>query len=321
MKTLKPGSKDKRISCVVPIYNEAMLIVAFIEALDVTLKALQYPYEILLIDDGSQDNTQDIILTLKSKYPIRYIRFSRNFGKEAALSAGIDEAVGDAVILMDADFQHPLDLLPRFVKEWEAGFDMAYAVRQSRADEGFIKRACTKLFYKFAPKIKRVTIPPNAGDFRLLDRKIVNALKLLPERNRFMKGLYSWVGFKQVAIPYQVQARLAGHTRWSFTSLLDLAITGITSFTAFPLRMIALGGSAIAILALTYALWIVLSTLMFGITTPGWATIVTALSFFGGLQLFAIGVVGEYIGRIFDEVKQRPNYIIDESLSFDASNP
>lgn len=311
--------QNKLISCVVPIYNEEALIAEFIAALENTLKAMPYPYEIVLIDDGSQDNSMAILHQLKKQHAFRYVRFSRNFGKEKALSAGLDLAKGDAVILIDSDFQHPLELLSDFIAKWEEGYDMVYAVRIDRSDESWLKRICAKAFYQMTSKINRVNIPPNAGDFRLLDRKIVKALQQLPERNRFMKGLYSWVGFKQIAIPFAVQPRKKGSSQWSFYSLLDLAITGITSFTAFPLRMIAVGGVGVASLAILYAFWIILSTLMFGIQTPGWATIVTAISFFGGLQLFALGIVGEYIGRVFDEVKHRPHYIIDEDASFDHS--
>lgn len=316
-----PAPDKKMISCIVPIYNEEALIEDFLKALTNTLSNLQHFFEILIIDDGSEDNTLNIIKELRNQLDFRYFRFSRNFGKEKALSAGLDFARGDAVILLDGDFQHPLALLEKFIKQWENGYDMVYAVRQNRADESWLKRICAKIFYQLASKINRINIPPNAGDFRLLDRKIVNALQQLPERNRFMKGLYSWVGFKQIAIPYEVQPRKLGHSQWNFYSLMDLAITGITSFTAFPLRMIALGGISVATLAILYGLWIILSTLIFGIQTPGWATIVTAMSFIGGLQLFALGVVGEYIGRVFDEVKHRPHYIIDENLSFDDKKP
>lgn len=312
----KTRNTKKPISCVVPVYNEESVIGDFIIALDTTLRELDHPYEIMIVDDGSSDKTMDIIQDMRAKVPIRYIRFSRNFGKEKALSAGLDFAQGDAVILLDSDFQHPLALIREFIKQWEDGYDMVYAVRQDRSDESWLKRNCAKAFYRLTSKLNRINIPANAGDFRLLDRKIVKALQQLPERNRFMKGLYSWVGYKQIAVPFEVQPRKAGTSQWNFYSLVDLAITGITSFTAFPLRLIALGGIGMATLAIIYGLWIILSTLIFGIITPGWATIVTAISFFGGLQLFALGVVGEYIGRVFDEVKQRPHYIIDEESSF-----
>lgn len=317
----KKPNHTKFISCIVPVYNEEGLIAEFITALDKTLKDLTYPHEIVLVDDGSRDNTPLIIHQLRTQVPLRYIRFSRNFGKENALSAGLDHALGDAVIMLDSDFQHPLELLSEFIAKWEEGYDMVYAVRNNRADESWLKRTCAKAFYHLTSKINRINIPANAGDFRLLDRKIVNALQKLPERNRFMKGLYSWVGFKQIAVPFEVQPRKSGTSQWSFYSLLDLAITGITSFSAFPLRMIALGGMVVATLAILYGIWIILSTFIFGIQTPGWATIVTALTFFGGLQLFALGVVGEYIGRVFDEVKHRPLYIIDEESSFNDIHP
>ncbi|MFI4962246.1 MAG: glycosyltransferase family 2 protein [Legionellales bacterium] len=317
----KAQKSAQLISCVVPVYNEEAVLGTFFTALDKTLQGLHYPYEILIVDDGSKDNTPTLITQLRTQIRFRYLRFSRNFGKEKALSAGLDFARGDAVILLDGDFQHPLELLSEFITQWENGYDMVYAVRQDRSDESWLKRACAKAFYQFTSRINRVNIPANAGDFRLLDRKIVSALQKLPERNRFMKGLYSWVGFKQIGIPFEVQPRTLGTSQWDFYSLLDLAITGITSFTAFPLRMIAIGGIGVATLAILYALWIICSTFLFGIQTPGWATIVTTITFFGGLQLFAIGVVGEYIGRVFDEVKHRPHYIIDEDLSFDDGHP
>ncbi len=314
------SKKDKRlISCVVPVYNEEALIGEFLCALNETLRATPYAYEIVIVDDGSQDNTATIIRSYKEQMPIRYLRFSRNFGKEQAISAGLDYADGHAVILIDSDFQHPLNLIPEFIKKWEEGYEMVYTVRQNRTDEPWLKRVCAKLFYSLTSQMNRINVPAHAGDFRLLDRKVVLALLNLTERNRFMKGLYNWVGFKQIAIPYEPPPRKAGTSQWSYYSLLDLAITGITSFTAFPLRMIALGGIGVACIAILYGFWIILNTLLFGIQTPGWATIVTAISLFGGLQLFAIGVVGEYIGRIFDEVKQRPIYILDEEHSFKES--
>lgn len=314
-----PKRKDALISCVVPCYNEGALIQRFIQALEASLDKTGHRFEILVIDDGSSDNTKEQLQKLGNQCNFKYFRFSRNFGKEHALSAGLDLAKGDAIIFIDADFQHPLDLLQSFIDKWQEGYDMVYGVRQNREDETWLKRTCAKTFYRLVSKINRVNIPSNAGDFRLLDRCIVEALQQLPERNRFMKGLYSWVGFKQTAVPYIVQPREAGSTSWNFYTLLDLAITGITSFTAFPLRLIAIGGIGTACLAVIYGLWIVLSTFFFGRATPGWATIVTAISFFSGLQLFALGVVGEYIGRIFDEVKSRPLYIIDKEASFESN--
>lgn len=319
IKIYSMNTPSKVLSIVVPCYNEEALIARFIKELDGCLQKLSFAYEILIIDDGSTDKTQEIITESAKRFPLRYYRFSRNFGKEKALSAGLDLARGDAIIFIDADFQHPFELIETFVTKWQEGYDMVYAVRKDRKDESWLKRYCAKMFYRMVSGINRVNIPSNAGDFRLLDRRIVNALQKLPERNRFMKGLYSWVGFKHIAIPFDVKPREEGQSQWSFYSLLDLAITGITSFTAFPLRLIAIGGIGTAAFAFFYALWIVISTLAFGRETPGWATIVTAITFFGGLQLFALGVVGEYIGRIFDEVKGRPHYIIDDEASIEST--
>ncbi|TAL58653.1 MAG: glycosyltransferase, partial [Legionella sp.] len=209
-------TKTKLISCIVPIYNEEAVIAEFVISLDHTLKSLSYPYEIILVDDGSKDRTSTIIKQLRNQATFRYLRFSRNFGKEKALSAGLDYSRGEAVILLDGDFQHPLSLIRTFIAHWEEGYDMVYAVRKNRDDEPWLKRKSAHLFYRLASKINKIAIPENAGDFRLLDRKIVHALQQLPERNRFMKGLYSWVGFKQIAIPFEVQPRKSGASRWNF---------------------------------------------------------------------------------------------------------
>jgi glycosyltransferase involved in cell wall biosynthesis len=241
---------------------------------------------------------------------VRYLRLSRNFGKEAALTAGIDHAHGEVVLLMDADGQHPASLLPRMLEAWRKGADMVCAARSSRADESFAKRLGTWLFYRLVNANPSIQIPVDAGDFRLMDRKVVNALKSLPERNRFMKGMYAWVGFHTEIIDYLPAERHAGHSSFSLKSLSRLAFTGITAFTNLPLRLWSAVGAFIALGAIVFAAWIVVEHFVHGHDVPGWATLVTGMMLFSGVQLLSIGILGEYVGRIFDEVKQRPVYVI-----------
>jgi len=242
---------------------------------------------------------------------VRYIRLSRNFGKEAALTAGIDRAAGEVVLLMDADLQHPASLVPEMVAAWVAGADMVCAARASRADESLAKRVGTALFYWMVNrKGSKVQIPVDAGDFRLMDRRVVDALKSLPERNRFMKGLYAWVGFRTEIIDYQPAERQAGQSSFSLRSLVRLALTGVTAFSNVPLRLWSGVGALIAVGAIGFGAVIVVEHFIRGHDVPGWATLVTSLMFFSGVQLLSIGILGEYVGRIFDEVKQRPIYLV-----------
>ncbi|HEY9109583.1 MAG TPA: glycosyltransferase, partial [Roseateles sp.] len=245
---------------------------------------------------------------------VRYVRLSRNFGKEAALSAGIDRASGQVVVLMDADGQHPVALLEEMVASWHAGADMVSAVRQSRADEPLLKRLGTRLFYRLANAGSPVRIPEDAGDYRLMDRKVVEALKSLPERNRFMKGLYAWVGFDSRMLPYTPRQRRAGRSTFSLRRLLRLALTGITAFSNMPLRVWSGIGAVIAFGALGYGVWVVFEHLLEGHPVPGYATLVTGLMFFSGVRLLSIGILGEYVGRIFEEVKQRPVYVVASDM-------
>jgi len=238
------------------------------------------------------------------------VRLSRNFGKEAALTAGIDRAEGDVVLLMDADLQHPASLVPEMVKAWVDGADMVCAARASRADESWAKRIGTRLFYFLVNRNSAVPIPVDAGDFRLMDRRVVDALKSLPERNRFMKGLYAWVGFHNVIIPYVPAERHAGSSSFSMRRLATLAFTGVTAFTNAPLRLWSAIGVIVALFALAFGLWIVAEYFIYGIDVPGFATLVCGMMFFSGVQLLSIGILGEYVGRIFDEVKQRPVYLV-----------
>ena len=252
---------------------------------------------------------------------VRYIRLSRNFGKEAALTAGIDRADGDVVLLMDADLQHPASLVPEMVRAWQDGADMVCAARSSRADESWPKRLGTAIFYRVVNHNAAVPIPVDAGDFRLMDRRVVDALKALPERNRFMKGLYAWVGFHNVIIPYVPAERHAGTSSFSLRRLSRLAFTGVTAFTNAPLRLWSAVGVVIALGALAFGAWIVVAYLMYGTDVPGWATLVCGMMFFSGVQLLSIGILGEYVGRIFDEVKQRPVYLVGSEAGRGAIFP
>lgn len=310
-------SSSPFISCVVPAYNEAGNIADFIKALHDQLQALSDRFEIIVVDDCSSDDTAAITLSVADQYRAKLIRFSRNFGKETALSAGIDHADGDVVVLIDADFQHPVEVIPQFLAKWREGYDMVFGAQDDRDYMSTPRRVSSEAFYYLMSKLSRLELPPEAGDFRLMDRQVVEALKAMPERNRFMKGLYAWVGFKTIGVPYKVNLRQTGNSRFNLRSLSSLALTGIVSFSEIPLRIWGFIGLIVAFISLLYAGWIVSETLLFGVDVPGWATLVVAVTFLGGLQLLSIGVLGEYIGSIFNEVKQRPRYLIAEKHGFD----
>jgi len=266
-----------RISCVVPAYNEARNLGPLLMGLSERLSALSDQWEVIVVDDGSRDATAAAILSWLIRPGVRYVRLSRNFGKEAALTAGIDRAVGDVVILMDADLQHPASLIPQMIEAWCHGADMVCAARASRADEGMAKRWGTALFYAMVNRDSAVQIPVDAGDFRLMDRRVVDALKSLPERNRFMKGLYAWVGFETTVIPYTPLARHSGTSSYSLRKLARLAFTGITAFTNAPLRWWSAAGVAVAACAVAYGSWIVIDHLLYGVDVPGWSTVVAGM--------------------------------------------
>lgn len=307
-----------QLSCVVPAYNEQDNLRDFINALIPAVQALTSDFEIIIVNDGSRDATHDVAMQLVTQgLPVRYLALSRNFGKEAALSAGIDHARGNAVLLIDADFQHPLEMLPEMHALWQGGYEMIYGVIADRGAESGAKRLGTNLFYTLMNSGNGVKVPPNAGDFRWMDRKVVDALRALPERNRFMKGLYAWVGFKTAALPFVPKDRAAGQSSFNLKRLGALALLGLTSFTTLPLGVWSVIGGAVALLALAYGLWITLDTLLFGADLAGWPTLAAGIMLFSGVQLMSIGILGEYIGRIYDEVKQRPTYLIarDEDAS------
>jgi polyisoprenyl-phosphate glycosyltransferase len=311
-------SNQYTISCVLPAFNEAPSLIKLIPQLFELFAQWDRQLQLIVVDDGSADNTVQVFEQWANTSGFLGVKLSRNFGKEAAITAGLAAATGDAVILMDADLQHPLALLPQMLQSWQAGIDVVYAVRQDRHDEGLTKRLGTSLLYRILNTSGRYQVPANAGDFRLLDRKVVTALLELPERNRFMKGLYSWVGFSSLGIPYSPSAREHGKTSFNLSRLVVMSFDAITSYTTIPLRMVSAIGFVIALLAFTYGGVIVLAYLINGNEVSGWTTIVVALMFFSGIQLLSLGIVGEYIGRIFQEVKRRPLYIVEKTFHSDA---
>ena len=312
---------DPSLSVVVPAFNEAANLPALLRQLVALLPQLSRQWELVIVDDGSSDATLQAVQPWLQSPGLRYLRLSRNFGKEAALTAGIDHAHGDVVALMDADGQHPPEMLAAMLQGWREGADTVCAVRSSRADESFSKRLGTTLFYMLTNAGSSMPIPRDVGDFRLMDRRVVDALKALPERNRFMKGLYAWVGFRTQMLPYTPAPRLQGRSHFSLRRLLRLAFTGVTAFSNFPLRVWSGLGALIALAAMAYGSFIVIVHLVVGNPVPGWPTVVVGLMFFSGVQLLSIGILGEYIGRIFDEVKQRPVYIVSADIGRGAIEP
>ena len=305
------ASATPSISCVVPAFNESRSLPVLLQQLSDMLEAHFPHWEIVVVNDGSSDDTELALAPWLAHSNIRYVALSRNFGKEAALTAGIDRARGEVVLLLDADLQHPPALIDDMLAAWRTGADMVYTVRASRADESWLKKVGSRWFYRVVNAGSRTPIPPDAGDFRLMDRKVVDALKSLPERNRFMKGLYAWVGFPSAVVTYEPNERFAGDSSFSLRSLIRLALTGVTAFTNFPLRLWSAVGAVIAVCSLVGGVWIVIEHYTNNAdNVPGWATLAVSAMFFSGVQLLSIGILGEYVGRIFDEVKQRPVYLV-----------
>jgi len=309
------------ISCVVPTHNEEANIARFIPELLAAMESRSNQVEIIVVDDGSRDNTVNVIKNaglLSDK--VKLLVFSRNFGKEKALTAGIEHCSGDVTILIDADFQHPVDVIHTFLDKWSEGFDMVYGIRNTRQNESWAKRKFTNMFYGILRYISEIKIPQDAGDFRLLDRKVVNAIKACKERSRFMKGIYAWVGFKSAPVLYKVQERAGGKSSWHFLKLTDLALTGIISFSDAPLRLVSILGLIISFISFLSAIYIIADTMIFGEDVPGYATLLTAIVFFGGIQMLCVGALGEYVARIFHEVKERPQYIVAEQHGFEEKS-
>lgn len=307
----------KKISIIVPCYNEEEMVEEFFSALNNILKTINnYQFEIIIINDGSLDNTLSL-LTQKSQTDERIfiIDLTRNFGKEIALTAGLDKCTGDAAIILDFDLQDPIELIYDFIKKYEAGFEAVIGVRKNRDSDSLLKRKTAEIFYKIYNKFSEVKIAKNAGDSRLLNREIIERIKQLPERQRFMKGLFFWVGGKFAYVDYVRQKRKFGNSKFSGWKLWNFAIEGITSFSTIPLRVWTYVGIIISSLSFLYGLFIVIRTLIFGIDIPGYSSIFVSVLFLGGIQIMGIGVLGEYLGRVYMEVKQRPVYLIREIIN------
>ena len=303
---------NPHITVIVPAFNEAAAITSTVANIAHHLQQLSPNWDVVVIDDGSRDQTANVVRALPKELNTTLVRFSRNFGKEYAITAGLEHASGDIVICMDADGQHSSELLAQMLEKWHEGYDMVYAVRQDRAVESKFKRWGSKIFYGAMSLGGQINIPPDAGDFRLMDRQVVNALLSLPERNRFMKGIYAWVGYKSIGIPYFPLDRTHGESTFSKIKLAQLAWTGVTSFSVMPLRLASAVGAGLAFLSFIYGVWVVIDKMFFSESIPGWPTVVASMMFFAGVQLLFIGILGEYLARVYDEVKGRPSYIVAE---------
>lgn len=301
------------LSIVVPAYNEQEVLPEFHRRLSAVLATVPMDKEIVYINDGSKDQTLTLLTQLHADDQcVTLVDLSRNFGKEIAVSAGLHKAKGDAVILIDADLQDPPELIPQLIAEWQNGFDVVYAKRSRREGESFLKKFTASLFYRFMQKVSHVKIPQDTGDFRLLSRRAVDALNTLGEHHRFMKGLFTWIGFKQKAVLFDRDPRHAGVTKWNYWKLWNLAVEGITSFTIAPLKLATYIGLVTAASAFAYGTFMIVRTLIYGNPVAGYPSLIVIVLFLGGVQLMAIGVLGEYIGRIFTETKNRPLYFIND---------
>lgn len=314
----KKSASRQLISIVVPCYNEVEVIDKCHEELAKVAASLpDYDFEFVYINDGSRDATLQSLKRLHAQDPrVCVVSLSRNFGKEIALTAGLDHARGDAVVITDADLQDPPGVIPQLIEPWaKEGYDVVYAQRMTRLGETWMKKATAHAFYYFINAISRVSIPRNTGDFRLMNRRAVDELLRLREHHRFMKGLFAWVGFRQKAVPYHRQPRYAGRTKWNYLSLWNLSLEGITGFSLAPLKIATLSGVMISIGSFFFAIYIMIRTILMGSDVPGYPSLMVMMTFLSGIQLLTIGILGEYVGRIFNEVKHRPLYIVDQHIA------
>ena len=307
------------ISIIVALYNEDKTIHAFFDEIERVANTMQCDVEYVCVNDGSSDGTLELLCRRLASNPhIRIVNLARNFGKEAAITAGLAHAKGDVVITIDADLQDPPALIPALLAKWRIGYDVVYGVRTCRKVDSPLKRWSARAFYTLFNLMADVPIPAGAGDFRLMDRRVVDALLQLPERNRFMKGLFSWVGFRQTGVEYIRAARIAGSSAWSYRRLANFAIDGITSFTIAPLRVASLIGLAVSLIGFLFAIYLICKTLILGTDVPGYASVMVAIMFLGGIQLVCLGLIGEYLGRLYIEAKARPLYVISNIFDHSA---
>ena len=309
------------LSVVVPAYNEQEVLPEFHRRLDEVLGGVPMAVEIVYVNDGSEDDTLSLLRDMHQKDErVAIVDLSRNYGKEIALSAGLRQACGDAVIVIDADLQDPPELIPKLIDQWKQGYDVVFAQRSRREGETWLKKTTASAFYRLMRRVGHVKLPRDTGDYRLLSRRAVNALNSLEEQHRFMKGLFTWIGFRQIAVPYDRDPRYAGKTKWNYWKLWNFAIEGVTSFTIAPLKFATYLGLLTAFGAFVFAIYTIIKTLIFGNPVPGYPSIIVIMLFLGGVQLMAIGVLGEYVGRIFTEAKRRPLYFLNEYLPRRADN-
>lgn len=309
------------LSLVVPMFNEEDSVGPFLDRVRPILDSVTQAYEIICVDDGSRDGTRDRIIAARGgDRRVKLISLSRNFGKEAALTAGLGAAVGAAVVPIDVDLQDPPEVIPDMVEKWREGFEMVLATREDRASDPTMKRWTSRAFYRVIGSIADIPIPADAGDFRLMDRQVVDAVMALPERARFMKGLYAWVGFRQARIGYVRPPRRTGVSKWPLWKLWNFALDGIFSFSMTPLRLWTYLGLAVALFALAYILFILVRVLLMGIEVPGYASLLVVVLFFSGLNMVGLGIIGEYLGRTFLETKRRPLFVVRERVGFDQDD-
>jgi polyisoprenyl-phosphate glycosyltransferase len=308
----------QRISVVVPAYNEELVINETHKRLNDALSSIAADYEIIYVNDGSRDKTIEILKEIGAKDShVRILNFSRNFGHQVAVTAGIQHATGDAVVLIDADLQDPPELIKEFVRKWQEGYDVVYAIRKSRAGETWFKKFTAAIYYRTLRKLIDIEIPLDTGDFRLMSRKVVDSLNAMPERHRFIRGLVSWVGFKQIGVEYERQERFAGETKYPLKKMIKFALDGITAFSYKPLQLASWLGVYAALIGFVGILAIIALKFLTEVTVQGWSSLMVVVLFIGGVQLGILGIMGEYLGRIYDEVRGRPLYLLQERIGFD----
>jgi glycosyltransferase involved in cell wall biosynthesis len=320
--TTVPARARRSLSVIIPVLNEEKGIGRLVAALEKALAGLDVDWDVIFVDDGSTDGTLDVLRDLNARDPrYRTVALSRNFGKELAVAAGLAYTTADAAVLMDADLQHPPEVIGEFVARWRQGYDVVFGQRADRAADGRLRRIGTAFYYSLFRWMSGTTLPPGAGDFRLMDRKAVEAMNSFRERVRFNKGIYAWMGFKSIGVPFHVPPREGGASRWRPRQLWRFAIDGFASFSTIPLRVWSYLGVLISVVALVYATIFLVKTLIFGVDVPGFPSLLISVLFFAGVQLISLGVIGEYLGRMYEEVKGRPLFLVREELGIHRPKP